>query len=58
MDLNGIIEGIRRAGITSVRAVTEELNHEGIRAARGGAWHPTAVAGLLTHLQQYEPSSN
>ena len=35
-DLMGIIEGINRAAITSVRAVTEELNRQGIKAPRGG----------------------
>jgi DNA invertase Pin-like site-specific DNA recombinase len=48
----GIIEDIKRAGITSVRAVTEELNRQGIRAPRGGEWHPTAVARLLIRLPQ------
>ena len=35
-----------RAGISSVRAITEELNRQGINATRGRAWHPTAVARL------------
>jgi len=46
----GIIEGINRAAITSVRAVTEELNRQGIKAPRGGAWHPTALVRLLNRL--------
>jgi hypothetical protein len=50
MNLQGIIETIRRSGITSVRAITEELNREGINSPRGGAWHPTAVARLLNRL--------
>lgn len=50
MGLDGIIEGIRRSGITSVRAITEELNRQGINAPRGGEWHPTAVARLLNRL--------
>jgi hypothetical protein len=45
-----IVEGVKRAGITSVRAITEELNRQGINAPRGGAWHPTAVARLLNRL--------
>jgi DNA invertase Pin-like site-specific DNA recombinase len=48
--LQGIIEGIKRSGITSVRAIAEQLNREGITAARGGEWHPTAVARLLKRL--------
>jgi len=50
MGLQGIIDGIRNAGITSVRAITDGLNRQGITAPRGGAWHPTAVARLLNRL--------
>lgn len=50
MDLRGIIEGIKRSGITSVRGIAEELNHQGISAPRGGEWHPTAVSRLLARL--------
>jgi DNA invertase Pin-like site-specific DNA recombinase len=50
MDLQGIIECIKCMGITSVRAITEELNRQGIRAPRGGDWHPTAVSRLLARL--------
>jgi DNA invertase Pin-like site-specific DNA recombinase len=50
MDLQGIIETIKRSGITSVRAIAEELNRQGISAPRGGAWHPTAVSRLLSRL--------
>src|ERR1700758_3152034 len=47
MDLQGIIETMKRSGITSVRAIAEELNRQGINSPRGGAWHPTGVARLL-----------
>lgn len=50
MDLQGIIETIKRSGITSVRAITEELNRQGINAPRGGEWHHTAVVRLLNRL--------
>ena len=50
MDLQGIIESIKRSGITSVRAIAEELNRHDISAPRGGSWHPTAVARLLNRL--------
>ena len=49
-DLHGIIADIKRAGATSVRAITDELNQQGIAAPRGGQWHPTAVARLLERL--------
>jgi len=50
MDLQGIIDGIKRSGVTSVRAITEELNRQGISAPRGGEWHPTAVSRLLARV--------
>ena len=52
MDLQGIVEGIKRSGITSVRSIAEELNRQGIHSPRGGAWHPTAVARLLNRHPQ------
>ncbi|MCK1615432.1 recombinase family protein [Bradyrhizobium sp. 159] len=50
MDLQSIIQSLKRSGITSVRAITEELNSQSISAPRGGEWHPTAVARLLKRL--------
>ncbi len=50
MDFQGIISAMKSSGITSVRAVTEELNRQGIKSPRGGSWHPTAVARLLNRL--------
>ncbi len=50
MGLQGIVEGIRASGITSVRAIAEELNRQGVLSPRGGAWHPTAVARLLSRI--------
>jgi len=52
MGLQGIIAGIKRSGIGSVRAIAEELNRRGISAPRGGLWHPTAVARVLARLPQ------
>ncbi|NEW92765.1 recombinase family protein [Rhodopseudomonas sp. BR0M22] len=49
-DLNGIIEDFRRSGISTVRAITDELNRQGIDAPRGGQWHPTAVQRMLKRL--------
>jgi DNA invertase Pin-like site-specific DNA recombinase len=50
-DLRGIVEDIRRSGVTSVRGIAEELAARGIRATRGDTWHPTAVARLLNRVQ-------
>jgi DNA invertase Pin-like site-specific DNA recombinase len=49
-DLRGIVDDIRRSGITTVRGIAEELHTRGIRAPRGDTWHPTAVARLLNRL--------
>ena len=46
-NLKAIVEDIRAQGVTSVRTMTDELNHRGILTARGGEWHPTTVARLL-----------
>jgi DNA invertase Pin-like site-specific DNA recombinase len=50
LDLQGIIDGLKRSGITTVRSITSELNRQGISAPRGSTWHPTAVARLLGRL--------
>ena len=52
MDLQGIVESIKRSGITIVRAIAAELNRQGIHSPRGASWHPTAVARLLNRLPQ------
>jgi DNA invertase Pin-like site-specific DNA recombinase len=49
-DLRGIVDDIRRSGITTVRGIADELHRRGIRAPRGDTWHPTAVARLLNRL--------
>jgi DNA invertase Pin-like site-specific DNA recombinase len=46
-NLAPIIADIRRAGITSFKAIARELNDRGILTARGGRWHPTTVKNLL-----------
>lgn len=51
-DLNGIIDDFRRSGISTVRAITDELNRQGINAPRGGQWHPTAVQRMLKRLHK------
>ena len=49
-DLRGIVDEIKRLGITTVRGIADELQSRGIRAPRGDTWHPTAVARLLNRL--------
>jgi len=42
-----IIEAIRAAGSTSLRAIAKELNARGITTARGAEWSATAVNRVL-----------
>ena len=50
-DLRGIVDEIKRSGITTARGLADELQSGGIRAPRGDTWHPTAVARLLNRLK-------
>ena len=49
-NLIAIVNDIRSQGFTSVRAIAAELNERGILTPRGGAWHPTSTARLLSRL--------
>ena len=49
-DLRGIVDDIKRSGVTTVRDIADELQSRGIRAPRGDTWHPTSVARLLNRL--------
>jgi DNA invertase Pin-like site-specific DNA recombinase len=46
-----IVDDLKDQGITSVRAIATELNERGILTPRGGEWHPTSAARLLSRLQ-------
>jgi DNA invertase Pin-like site-specific DNA recombinase len=48
--LEPTIRELRAAGITSVRAITAELNDRKVPTAKGGKWHATSVARLLARL--------
>lgn len=47
-----IIQEIKAAGVTTVRGITQALNARGVKSARGGEWHPTAVQRLLKRAGQ------
>jgi hypothetical protein len=49
-NLRAIIDDLQTQGVTSVRAISAELNERGILTPRGGAWHPTSAARLLSRL--------
>jgi DNA invertase Pin-like site-specific DNA recombinase len=50
-NLVAIVNDIRSQGLTSVRAIAAELNARGVLTPRGGEWHPTSAARLLSRLQ-------
>jgi hypothetical protein len=50
-DLRAIVDDLRTQGFTSIRAIAAEFNGLGILTPRGGAWHPTSAARLLSRLQ-------
>ena len=45
-----ILRTLKKEGITSVRAITAELNRRGVPSARGGKWHLTSVVRLLSRI--------
>ena len=46
-NLRAIVADVRSSGITSVRAIADELNGRAILTPRGGQWHATSVVRLL-----------
>ena len=49
-NLRAIVADVRSSGITSVRAIADELNGRAILTPRGGQWHATSVVRLLERL--------
>ncbi len=47
-----LLAELETKGVRSVRAITAALNEKKVPAARGGQWHATAVARLLTRHRQ------
>jgi hypothetical protein len=50
-NLRAIVDDLRSRGFTSARVIAAQLNERGILTARGGSWHPTSAARLLSRLQ-------
>ena len=53
-DLAPVVDDIRGAGHTSLRAIAAELNARGMLTRRGGRWHVSTVTNLLGRLGQSE----
>ncbi|MXV16884.1 recombinase family protein [Hufsiella ginkgonis] len=51
--LSPVIRRLRKRGIISIRAVSNELNKKGVPTFReGGKWHPTTVFALMNRLNK------
>jgi len=50
-NLQAIVDDLRSQGFTSVRGIASQLNDRGVLTPRGGSWHPTSAARLLSRLQ-------
>jgi DNA invertase Pin-like site-specific DNA recombinase len=44
-----VVEAVMASGARTLRQIAAALNARGLRTARGGVWHPSAVARLLAH---------
>ena len=42
-----VVDAIRASGITTLAGIADALNARGVRSARGGKWHVSAVQNLL-----------
>ena len=50
--LSPVLRKLQNRGITSVRAISEELNRKGVPTFRGnGKWHPSTVFALMNRLK-------
>jgi DNA invertase Pin-like site-specific DNA recombinase len=47
-----IVHALQSSGATTLDALTRGLNERGVRSARGGQWHVSSVANLLSRTQQ------
>lgn len=53
--LSPVIRRLKKRGIVSVRAVSEEFNRKGVPTFRtGGRWHPSTVHTLINRLNKKE----
>jgi hypothetical protein len=43
-----VIQAIQAAGATSFASIANRLNEHGIESARGGKWHISSVANVLS----------
>lgn len=47
-----LIENIRAAGVTALRAIADELNRRSVKTQRGGSWHAGTVNAILRRVKK------
>src|ERR1700716_3213647 len=48
-----VVQTIRSEGATTLRAMAQALNRRGFKSPRGGTWHPSSVANLLSRSESF-----
>jgi DNA invertase Pin-like site-specific DNA recombinase len=48
-----VLRSVRIGGATTLRSIAHALNRQGIKSPRGGAWHPSSVANLLSRSESF-----
>src|SRR3979411_2956597 len=48
-----ILRAAQSEGATTLRAMAQALNRRGIKSPRGGNWHPSSVANLLSRSERF-----
>ena len=44
------LRAVRSEGANTLRGMADALNRRGIKSSRGGVWHPSSVANLLSRV--------
>jgi DNA invertase Pin-like site-specific DNA recombinase len=48
-----VLRSVRIEGATTLRSIAHALNRRGIKSLRGGTWHPSSVANLLSRSEPF-----
>lgn len=48
-----VVRALRSEGATTLRELAQALNRRGLKSPRGGTWHPSSVANLLSRSQSF-----
>jgi DNA invertase Pin-like site-specific DNA recombinase len=51
--LTPALRSIQAEGATTLRSIAQALNRRGIKSPRGGIWHPSSVANLLSRSESF-----